>query len=375
MMCPEPAPKGKMTPKRRVLSGSQQQSNSGDATNVGGKSSGSQQTSAGGVGSVAHSAVGGKSSGSQQVSASSSFDTSASASASSLSGGCVFNTPSGLDVDDVHQLVYVVDSGNNAVRRVDIDPSANYNIETVVIDPLLNMPHGVVVIPSQQVIYVTSFGSHCVFKFDVSGVSFPVSATVSNIYAGSTSGVFGHVDGSLSTSVFMNPTGITADANNNLYLNEWYMVPGEVDLGSAWASEYGVSTGETEVDKGSESNGSGKNMGSDSVVGKSHGGSQYGSKGNSQVGSKVASAGAVFGSGSKNGGRGSGSLGGAVAGVGVGSKAIGSAGGKSAAVSATAFQMSSVNWGHEPQYLHNVRKIVTDGLGEVSTIAGSIIRK
>ena len=37
--------------------------------------------------------------------------------------------------------------------------------------------------------------------------------------------------------------------------------------------------------------------------------------------------------------------------------------------------MSDVNWGHEPQYLHNVRKIVTAGAGEVSTIAGGIIRK
>jgi len=393
-MCPEAAPKGK--PKARALSasgsaaagskaGSVAAGSKGTGSGAGG-SVGSAGASAGGPGSDAAGSNGaGVSNGgsasdvppaSVDSSAVTSFDTSySSASANSLTNGCSFNTPSGLDVDDLHQFVYVVDSGNNAVKRVSINPdysNSNFDIAltTIVIDPLLNTPHGVVVIPSQGVIYVTSFGSHCVFKFDVSGSSFPVAATVANIYAGSKSGVFGHVDGSLSASVFMNPTGIAADKDNNLYLNEWYVLPGEVDQGSAWASEYGVSTGETVGGSNSDASGKSKGAGGKSAVGGSIGGKSA----VASVGKSVGGAGKTVAAGSAGK-----SAGGSAGKSGAGGSLKGSSESSSEGEESvpngpygTASNPSDVNWGHEPQYLHNIRKIATD-TGDVSTIAGSHI--
>ena len=48
--------------------------------------------------------------------------------------------------------------------------------------------------------------------------------------------------------------------------------------------------------------------------------------------------------------------------------------GSESGILGSASKMSDVNWGHEPQYLHNVRKIILS-TSEVSTIAGGNIRK
>jgi len=40
-------------------------------------------------------------------------------------------------------------------------------------------------------------------------------------------GEYGHVDGTdLSAVLFMNPTSLTVDSNHNLYLNDWFKLPG-----------------------------------------------------------------------------------------------------------------------------------------------------
>jgi hypothetical protein len=180
---------------------------------------------------------------------------------------------------------------------------------------------------------------------DVSGgaVSFPISLSKSNVYAGSSSGVFGHVDGMASSSLFMNPTGIARDGSDNLYVNDWYMVPGEVDMGSSWSSEYG--------EKSKSGSGSGSHVGS-------------GTKGAVSVTAGKGSSGNSDTSVSSDGGTGKSS--------GTGSNS------ESDVSDMGVLRMSDVNWGHEPQYLHNVRKIVlsdNSGAGSVTTIAGGNIRK
>jgi hypothetical protein len=341
-----------------------------------------------------------------------------------------------LDVDDANSLIYVVDSGNNAIRMVMLTTSPA-SVVTVAQDPLLNTPYGVVLLPAQNAIYVTSFGGHYVLRMDVSDpLVFPLTISTSNIYAGSSSGVFGHADGSLTASIFMNPTGITADDANNLYLNEWYMLPGEVDMGSQWASAYGVSSGMS-VGSSSTDGTTGSGSGSGGSGGKSNhnsgsGGNVFGSMGKtakSPAGSGVGSSATYPNSMSVPSGQGmqvdlypvdtskttygsvsndardlagTASVGGSNPGSGsmmsggksgsggssgsTGSGSTGSGSGSSSGSSDTGngnsnspyytTHLKSVNWGHEPQYLHNVRKIVTlVGSEEVMTIAGSIIRK
>ena len=131
-------------------------------------------------------------------------------------------------------------------------------------------------------------------------------------------------------------------------------------MGSAWASEFGVSTGLTAAG-GSHSDGSSKAGASKAA--RSNAGTATGNTktaaggGSGRAGSEAKSA--DTGSGGEEGGGGSGRVS-----SGTGSSPYG-----------TSLQLSSVNWGHEPQYLHNVRKITTNGYGMVSTIAGGIIRK
>jgi len=392
-MCPEPSPKAK--PKGRALSAAGTSAGS-DGAGAGSNGAGAGSNGAGvgagsnGAGADAGSDAGagsnGAGAGSDAVSRAPAFgsgsDMYESDGPQMTANGCAFNTPTGLDVDDLHQYVYVVDSGNNAIKRVSINPDYTNSafdiaLTTIAVNPLLNTPFGVVVIPSLQVIYVTSFGGHCVFKFDVSGSTFPLEVTKSNIYAGSTSGVFGHVDASFNNALLFNPTGIAADDSNNLYFNEWYSLPGEVDLGSVWASEYGVSTGESAEE---ESNSAG------SVVhGKSAGGVQNGktvggvANGKSAAGVPNGKSAAVA-NGKSNGGSANGmSAGGSENGKSAGGSKNGNSGSEVETVAngpyGTASNVASVDWGHEKQYLHNVRKIVTGNsdAGQVSTIAGSII--
>jgi hypothetical protein len=292
-------------------------------------------------------------------------------------------------LDDNRGILFIADSGNNAVRVIALGAGpGDQQIFTLAQDPLLNTPFGVVYVPGQDKLYVTSFGGHNVFMFDIAkvvitnGVPEKLPVTLDNVYAGSRSGVFGHADGSLSGSIFMNPTGITADDEENLYINEWYILPGEVDMGSTWASENGVSTGVTvgSSKSSSASSGGGSKVGSMA-------GTQAGSKvGSSAVGSsKAAGTGTVAASAVGSGktvGAGSGS-----GGMSNGKSASGSGGSSSSSSGSSSedslldsvepfgtSKLSSVNWGHEPQYLHNVRKVST-GSEQVSTIAGSIIRK
>ena len=117
----------------------------------------------------------------------------------------------------------------------------------------------------------------------------------------------------------MHPTGIAMDDQGYLYVNEWYMVPGELDEGSS-----------TAAGSASKAGGTGKRR-------------------SLQVHLNAGSAGGGTGNGAGSGGGGSGSTGSQKA-------------------------ESEIDWGHEPQYLHNVRMI---SLADVSvlTIAGSYIRK
>lgn len=229
---------------------------------------------------------------------------------------CVFNMPTGLDVDTAAGFVYVADFGNNAIRQVSIGGiggntgagSLSPEVVTVAEDPLLNSPYGVVVDTRNQVLYVTSFNGHSVWQIVLDGY-YPVAINYNHLFAGSESGLWGHVDGVGLDAVFMNPTGIAMDDNDNLYINEWYVIPGELTSSSSGSGGSGTATGGTAKRHLDASAGAG--------AGSAHGSS---------------------------------------------SNAIGDT------------SVRSIDWGHEPQYLHNVRQISL-GNSYVRTIAGSIIRK
>jgi DNA-binding beta-propeller fold protein YncE len=98
---------------------------------------------------------------------------------------CVFNTPTGLDVDTANGFVYVSDFGNNAIRQVSL--SGQHEVVTIAEDPLLNSPYGVVIDVTNQVLYVTSFRGHMIVQIVLDGY-YPIALNYNNIFAGSPSG-------------------------------------------------------------------------------------------------------------------------------------------------------------------------------------------
>ncbi len=99
---------------------------------------------------------------------------------------CIFNRPTGLDVDTRNGFVYIADNGNNAIRQVSINDPA-HPVVTIAEDPLLNNPFGVVIDVTNQMLYVTSFNGHAVFQIILDGY-YPTPITTNNIFVGSDTG-------------------------------------------------------------------------------------------------------------------------------------------------------------------------------------------
>ena len=159
----------------------------GSAASAGGKTDGgSAGTTAGAVGKTAAgaSATGGKSASSVSVPWSS----------SSGEPDCLFNTPIGITSDQGHTTgtaatkLYVVDSGNNRIKMIDLTESLPTQM-TIAYGDDLKTPYGIVLY--NNVLYITSFMGHYIVNFDLGsfdGIN-AVQLTTSNIYAGSNQGI------------------------------------------------------------------------------------------------------------------------------------------------------------------------------------------
>lgn len=152
---------------------------------------------------------------------------------------CVFNNPTGVAIDEINNVIYIADNGNNAIRKVSLllltyaNSNAkakakksvveiNSNVMTIAQSPMLNNPYDIAIDTFHQVLYITSYSGNSIFKLSLNNVpSFPILITSNHIFAGSIQGVGGFVDGLLKNALFIHPTGITLDEISQiLYLNQ-----------------------------------------------------------------------------------------------------------------------------------------------------------
>lgn len=126
-----------------------------------------------------------------------------------------FFAPQGMAYDEEKQILYVADTENHAIRRVDIqnqlvetiagtgEQSRNINSQggSGLIIPL-NSPWDLVLWSNK--LYVAMAGSHQIWVMDL-------SSNIISTYAGT--GAEACVDGSIAEAVFAQPSGITTDGN------------------------------------------------------------------------------------------------------------------------------------------------------------------
>jgi len=90
----------------------------------------------------------------------------------------LFNFPYGMAVDDQSLYLYVADSSNNRVRRININ-SPGFAVSTL--PTTITSPFGLVIDDSNTNLYVSSSASNSVYKLTLNGY-------VLSLYAGSGSG-------------------------------------------------------------------------------------------------------------------------------------------------------------------------------------------
>jgi sugar lactone lactonase YvrE len=132
-----------------------------------------------------------------------------------------FNGPSGIALDEAHQVLYVSELGNNTVRAINLD---NNEVTTVVgeatIDSngntvLLNRPRNIFFNTTDNRLYIADTDNHQIKVYD------PATGFV-DVFAGT--GTQGHTNDTLLNSEFNYPSDITYRANSG----EFYVT----DLGN-----------------------------------------------------------------------------------------------------------------------------------------------
>jgi hypothetical protein len=101
------------------------------------------------------------------------------------------NLPLGVTVNAQGTLLYIADSSNNLLRKVDL-VAGTIETETSIPSLILNGPWGVVV-DSEGDVYIGSMGGNGIFKYD------PIAETILPVYQ------------------MANPSGITIDQQGNVY--------------------------------------------------------------------------------------------------------------------------------------------------------------
>ncbi|MEJ1931763.1 thioredoxin-like domain-containing protein, partial [Nostoc sp. NIES-2111] len=126
-----------------------------------------------------------------------------------------FSTPQGMAFDEEKQILYVADTENHALRRVDIKQQT---VETIAgtgeqsrnirphggdgLDTALNSPWDLVKV--KNTLYIAMAGPHQIWQMDL-------ASCIIKTYAGS--GAEGCFDGSLTESAFAQPSGIATNGN------------------------------------------------------------------------------------------------------------------------------------------------------------------
>jgi DNA-binding beta-propeller fold protein YncE len=130
-----------------------------------------------------------------------------------------FSSPRGICADQTGTILYVADSGNNLIRKIDL----NANFVSTIAGSTEGYADGIgtsaqfyrpvgVCLDSNGFLFVAEALNHKIRKIDLT------TNTVTT-FAGSTQG---YANGTGTTAKFNNPTGICIDTNNNLYVSEYF---------------------------------------------------------------------------------------------------------------------------------------------------------
>ena len=142
----------------------------------------------------------------------------------------LFNTPAGIAVDTATGNVYVSDSGNHTIRKIDaagnvttiagIAETSGYKNSATGTSAKFNLPTNMVF--SGNALYVTDTNNHAIRKIDLSTANNTVTT-----FAGSAGTIdtdltaaSGSADGTGTAASFWLPRGIAVDAAANLYISD-----------------------------------------------------------------------------------------------------------------------------------------------------------
>jgi sugar lactone lactonase YvrE len=140
--------------------------------------------------------------------------------ANGIGNSSSFSAPRGLAIDTVNQILFAADSGNNRIRRIAIP---TWSVSTIAgsdrsgyadgigSHAAFNQPMGVTLLPGGDILFVADTNNNCIRRLEI--FSGAVTTLVGSI-------VSGFADGFGSAAMFAKPHALAADAFGSLFVLE-----------------------------------------------------------------------------------------------------------------------------------------------------------
>ena len=140
----------------------------------------------------------------------------------------LFNTPAGIAVDTATGNVYISDSGNHTIRKIDaagnvttiagIAGTSGYKNSATGSLAKFNLPTNMVF--SANALYVTDTNNHAIRKIDTTTNAVTTFAGSAGTIDTDLTATSGSADGTGTAASFYLPRGIAVDAAANLYVSD-----------------------------------------------------------------------------------------------------------------------------------------------------------